>query len=462
MRILVLNGSPKGEVSVTMQYVAFIQKKFPEHEFDILHISQQVRYIENNESAYNHILSKIATADAVLWAFPLYFSMVHGNFKRFIELIVERKGTEVFHHKHTAILTTSIHFFDHTAHQYVHGICDDWEMKFYDGYSADMQDLYKESERERLLKFFHGFFRAIQFDDPAAKVFFPISHQVEYVPQSEREVVPVDSHKVVILTDYNQGEDPINLGRMIEQMSEIFGGQAQVVYLQDILIKGGCLGCLRCGYDNTCAYQGKDEYVDFFNNTLKPADVLIFAGSIRDRYLSSTWKTFFDRSFFNTHIPYFSGKQIGFLISGPLQQLPNLREILEGYVQLQQANLVNFVTDEEGESPGKTDRLLVQLAKRSIEYANCRYVKPLTFLGVGGRKIFRDEIWGTIRFPFRADHQYYGKHGFYDFPQRNYGVRLRNFFLSLITRLPSVRKEIYHKQMIYQMVKPFQKLIDKL
>jgi len=37
MKITVLNGSPKGDLSVTLQYVNFIQKKFPHHEFKILY-----------------------------------------------------------------------------------------------------------------------------------------------------------------------------------------------------------------------------------------------------------------------------------------------------------------------------------------------------------------------------------------------------------------------------------------
>jgi len=39
MKITVLNGSPKGNLSVTMQYVSFIQKKFPHHELKILNIA---------------------------------------------------------------------------------------------------------------------------------------------------------------------------------------------------------------------------------------------------------------------------------------------------------------------------------------------------------------------------------------------------------------------------------------
>jgi len=29
MKIIVLNGNPKGDTSVTMQYIAYIRKKFP-------------------------------------------------------------------------------------------------------------------------------------------------------------------------------------------------------------------------------------------------------------------------------------------------------------------------------------------------------------------------------------------------------------------------------------------------
>jgi len=82
---------------------------------------------------------------------------------------------------------------------------------------------------------------------------------------------------------------------------------------------------------------------------IKAADILVWAGEIRDRYLSAKWKTFFDRSFFNGHAPSLAGKQFGFIISGPLSQIPNLRQILEAYVEMQQANPAGFVTDESGD-----------------------------------------------------------------------------------------------------------------
>lgn len=214
------------------------------------------------------------------------------------------------------------------------------------------------------------------------------------------------------------------------------------------------------GYDNTCIYEGKDEFTNFFRETVKKAQIIVFAGAIRDRYLSSRWKMFFDRSFFNNHTPYLVDKQIGFLISGPLNQIPNLRQILEAYTEAQKANLAGIVTDELENSSG-IDKLLDDLAYRLIAYGTMGYIKPSTFLGVGGHKIFRDEIYGRLRFPFQADHSHYTKTGAYDFPQKDLKTRLTSAFLILLTKIPAMRKEIYNKRIVEEMVKPLEKIVDK-
>jgi len=90
MKITVLNGSPKGEQSVTMQYVHFIRKKFPQHELHILNIAQRIKTLEKDERAFQAALDEIRASEGVLWAFPLYHCLVHGNYKRFIELVWER------------------------------------------------------------------------------------------------------------------------------------------------------------------------------------------------------------------------------------------------------------------------------------------------------------------------------------------------------------------------------------
>lgn len=460
MKIIVLNGSPKGDVSVTMQYVHFIQKKLPEHDFKILNIAQNLNEIENNPETFVEILAQIKSADGVLWAFPLYITLVHANYKRFIELIHERSAQNVFSGKYAAILTTSIHFFDYTAHNYIHGICDDLNMNFYAAYSAEMHDLLKESEQEKLLCFLQDFLGAIERKAPAAKVYPPLDAKISpYTSGAVLAQINPQDKKIVIVTDAQ--ETDTNLTRMVETFAAQFTDKPEIYNLHDLTIAGSCLGCLRCGYNNTCVYSGKDEFINFYNSKLKTADILVFAGRIHDRYLSSLWKKFFDRGFFNTHMPSFSGKQLAFLISGPLRQLPNLREILNAYTEWQKANLIGIVSDEEADSD-KIDVLLGELAIKGTTYANSHYIQPSTFLGVGGYKIFRDEIWGHLRFPFAADHQFYKNKGFYDFPQKNYSVRMTSLLLNWLTKIPAVRKKIYSNMLIHKMIEPYHKLINKL
>lgn len=459
MKITVLNGSPKGKKSATMQYVHFIAKKFPENDLKVFDISQSIKKIEGDEGVFREIINEIESSDGVLWAFPLYYLLVHSGYKRFIELIFERGVRDVFKDKYTAALSTSIKFFDHTAHNYINAICDDLEMNFTGSFSAGMYDLMKEDERERLLLFAGDFFEVIERKYPTSKRFGPLTDSsYKYVPGKIEKKVDVGDKKVVIVSDLEDGQD--NLRGMLKRVESSFSTRPEVINLHDIDIKGGCLGCLRCGYDYTCAYDGKDGFIEFYSSKIMAADILIFAGAIRDRYLSSRWKLFFDRSFFNTHTPILRDKQIGFVISGPLSQLPNLREIMEGYFECQWTNVVDFVTDEYNDST-TIDALIDSMVERLLRFSEKSYIKPKTFLGVGGTKVFRDDIWGKLRFPFQADHRFYKKNGVYDFPQKgNLSSRIQNRFLILLTKIPAMRREIYYNRMKDEMIKPLVKIVE--
>ena len=59
MKILVLNGSPKGKYSVTLQYVLHIQKHFSQHEFRIIHVSQSIKKIERDPEAFQEIIDEV-------------------------------------------------------------------------------------------------------------------------------------------------------------------------------------------------------------------------------------------------------------------------------------------------------------------------------------------------------------------------------------------------------------------
>ena len=66
MKIVVLNGSPKGDSSVTIHSVKYLQKKYPEHEFNILHIAKRIKGIERNRNTFDSIIDEIAASDGLL------------------------------------------------------------------------------------------------------------------------------------------------------------------------------------------------------------------------------------------------------------------------------------------------------------------------------------------------------------------------------------------------------------
>jgi multimeric flavodoxin WrbA len=458
MKIAVLNGSPKGQVSVTLQYVSFLQRKFPEIEFQIFDVALKIKKLEEDDKFFKETIGQIASADAVLWAFPLYFFLVSSQYKRFIELIFERNSVSSFRGKPAAVLTTSIKFFDHTAHNYLRDICGDLEMKFFGSYSAEMYDLFKSKERRRLALFGQMYVQAIKDGSVAvASVKRLTNSTIAYEPALLRQI-DTDGKKVLIVVD-EVSNNP-NLRKMVENFRKAFSPVAAMVQLRDVDIKGGCLGCMKCGLDNSCVYEGKDGFIDFFNEKIKTADILFFAGSIHDRFLSSLWKCFFDRSFFNGHIPVLEGKQIGFVIAGSFNQLYNLREILEAYADGMQANLVGFVSDDMGGSPEINDALQ-SMAASAIMYSKKGYLQPQKFYGVAGRKIFRDAVFGKLRIVFQADHKYYEKNGFYDFPNKNYKWRMINRTIVSLTKIPFIRRN-FIKRMKAEMIKPFGRILAKM
>jgi len=322
-------------------------------------------------------------------------------------------------------------------------------MRYAGFYSAEMRDLLREEERERLEKFARLLFTMAGERIPVRRENPPLTHPaLSYEPGAPPEPVGIDGRRVVIVTD--SVEPSGNLGRMIDRLKGSFAGAAELINLHDLDIRGGCLGCIRCGYDNTCVYA--DGYEEFYTRRLAPADIILMAGSVRDRYLSSKWKEFFDRSFFKGHIPGLAGRQIGFVISGPLGELPHLKEALSAWADNGGCHAL-FVTDEVGSS-GELDRLLDALARRLAACSAAEYIPPHTFYAVGGHKIFRDGIYGGMRIAFQADYRYYREHGLFDFPQLDLKTRIFNAVFSPLMKSGTFRKKIVG-DLRKRMVEPF-------
>ena len=247
---------------------------------------------------------------------------------------------------------------------------------------------------------------------------------------------------------------------MVSRARAALDGEVGVINLNAIDIKASCLGCLKCGGSYQCHYEGKDGFIEFYRSTVMSADVILFAGSIHDRYLSSRWKTLFDRAFFNTHTPVLGGKQLGFLISGPLSQVSNLQEVLQGYAEFQSANLAGFVSDEVNNST-ELDQLIDRLLSKSMAFSLTGYTAPMTFLGVGGMKVFRDDVFSKLRFVFQADHEAYQRMGLYQtFPQNDLRSALINTFVAPLFKIKQLRQG-FNKQIKQNMILTLKQVVEK-
>ena len=139
MNILVVNGSPKGKYSVTLQTSNWLQIKFPNCKFDVIHAGQIIKKLERD---FTEAKEKLEKADLVIFSYPVYTFIAPCQLHRFIELMKE-SGID-FSQKFATQISTSKHFYDVTAHKYVEDNCYDMQFKYIKGLSADMDDLTKE------------------------------------------------------------------------------------------------------------------------------------------------------------------------------------------------------------------------------------------------------------------------------------------------------------------------------
>lgn len=457
MNIVVLNGSPKGkDLSITMRSVELMSMVSPGHRFTVIDIASDIRKIEEDKTVLEGIAEAVDRSDGVLWAFPVYILLIPSQYKRFIELIFERGIAGAFKDKYAATVSTSVHFYDTTAHDYMRAICDDLDMKYIDSFSGERCGLLSDKERRQLISFTSYFLEAIEKKAFTAKRFRPVTGTpISYTPGRSGSTVSLRQKRMVIIVD--DLREATNLAAMVRKLRAVTDGDVSLVDLARIPLKGGCLGCFKCGFDSRCVYD--DGFDAFYTTTIASADILIFAGEIRDRYLSSRWKMFIDRSFFNNHIPVLRGKQVGIMISGPLNENHHLRQILEAYCDWQQAHLVDIISDEQEDS-GAIDHMVEGLAERLSRHVAHDYSKSQTFYGIAGTRLLRDYVWGQFRFVLQNDYRMYKKLGLFNFPQRDIKVRVINSVMVPLMRIPAFRGA-FMRNIRQEIIKPHRKALAR-
>lgn len=202
MKITVLSGSPKGKLSNTIQYSKFIAKFNKNIDFEIFDVGERMNLIEKNEKEFDKIIESIKNADIILWVFPVYHLLVPAQLKRFIELVYEKEKESVFNGKYASSITTSIHFYDNIAHDYINAVSEDLEMKYIKGFTAGMEDLNYKDKQNLLKEYAERIIKIVEDKRNIFKSFKKISEKrKEYRPKNIISKAKKYNYKLLMLTD---------------------------------------------------------------------------------------------------------------------------------------------------------------------------------------------------------------------------------------------------------------------
>ena len=445
MKILVINGSPKGNNSITLQTVLYLEKLNPQHQFEILNVGAKIKSLEKD---FTPALEAINQADVLLFSYPVYTFIAPCQLHRFIELMKEH-GVNVAGKAATQI-TTSKHFYDVTAHQYIQDNCQEMGMNYVRGLSADMEDLTTKKGQKQAVDFWNHFCWCVEkeYFEPVHVMPVTLSCHQATVPEKAADKKDGD---VVIITDCTPENE--SLSAMIARFQAVLPKKTRIVNISEYPFKGGCLGCFNCAVDGTCIY--KDGFDTFLRENIQKADAMIYAFTIRDHSMGARFKMYDDRQFCNGHRTVTIGMPVGYLVSGCYSVEKNLQTIIEGRANVGQ-NILTGVATDEFDPNAEIDRLADELVY-ALEHKN---VGPQNFLGIGGMKIFRDLIY-QMQGMMRADHKFFKAQGQYDFPQKNKGQILFMYLVGAMLGNKKLKAKMGGK-MNEGMLMPYKKVLDDL
>ncbi len=444
MRILVINGSPKGKNSITLQTVNYLQLLHEEHTFEVIHVGQSIKQLEKDFAPARLALER---CDAILFSYPVYTFIAPCQLHRFIELWKEQ-GVDLGG-KFASQISTSKHFYDTTAHRYIQDNCADLGLKYVKGLSADMDDLTGEKGQKDADDFFHYFVWSVEhdsFEAPSTLPCHPAQKPVSLPAGADEK--PGD---VVIVADILPGDS--QLQAMVDRFRAVFPRKTRLVNLREYPFRGGCLGCFSCAVSGKCIYN--DKFDDFLRGEIQTAQSIVYAFTIRDHSMGARFKMYDDRNFCNGHRTVTIGMPIGYLISGDLAAEVNLQTVIEARAQVGSNFLAGIATDQVD-----PDAEIDMLSQRLCYALENKYVPPQNFYGIGGMKVFRDLIW-LMQGMMRADHKFYKAHKQYDFPQKQWPKMLAMYAVGAMIGNPKLKAKIGSK-MNEGMLMPYNKVLDKL
>ena len=443
MNILVINGSPKGAASVTLQSMLYLEKIFAGHAFSYFHAGQKIKAIEKD---FGEAAEAIGKADLIIFAYPVYTFLIPYQLFRFVEL-AKMSGVDVAG-KWATQFSTSKHFYDTTAHRFLKENMLDLGFKVLPGLSADMEDLLKKEGQKQLvdwLKMSELRISQRAFEGGARRQ--ERAERRSYAPSLAASEKTLEG-RVSIVT--NAESDDAALLAMIEDFRSSLQIESKVFNMAEYPFSAGCISCFRCARSGKCAH--KDGFDSYLRGEVQNARAIVYAWRIKNHYTGSVMKCYDDRQFCNGHRTVTEGTPTAYLVAGPLSDEPNLRDVIEARASVGGNYLAAVITDE-----GDIAKDIRDGAERLCAALKENVTEPQNFFGAGGSKIFRDLIY-EMRGLMRADHKFYKMHGRYnDLPTKHKRRIVMMQLVGLLMALPFIPRKA--SMMTRGMLTPYKKVI---
>lgn len=428
MKILILNGSPKGENSITLQTCLYIEKHYPQHQYKVLHAGQKIRQFEKD---FAPAAEALEWAELILFCYPVYTFLVPSQLHRFIELL--KAHGAALEGKWASQITTSKHFYDVTAHRFIEENAKDLGLKVLPGLSADMEDLLSDKGRGEALQFFDYL-------------------QLQIAPSEPGDI---SGKTVALVADLSPDDEPLK--QMVESFSAMMPCKVKLINIREYPFKGGCVSCFNCSGDGKCIYT--DGFDSYLRGEIQTCDSIVYAFTVRDHSMGSRFKMYDDRQFCNGHRTVTMGSPTAYLVNGSYADEPNLQMVVEARANVGGNYLCGVAVNDGVEDPEHRTMGVEALVQR-LSYALAReYRQPANFFGVGGMRIFRDLIY-QMRGLMRADHKFFKSHGQYDFPQKQWRKSLMMYLVGWMMHNRKLKSKMGDK-MNEGMMKPYKEAMEK-
>lgn len=440
MKIIVLNGSPKGVLSLTFKAVEYaIKYSNIEIEFEVFNVSQRIKVIDKLETEITKIKDRIRQCDGVIWCTPVYYHSVPAQLIRFIEILYnDKNAVSILNNKTTTLITTSIHIGDNFAHDYMHSVCDELKMNYVPGFATSYFELESSENRISLTKFIRQFAISIEKRIPFEQ---RIRVNLKEYNRDLGSIEPSASMaKKLIIIDSSNTND--SLQQMINLTVDKLGAsENDILDLNNITIHGGCLHCLSCLDNRQCFY--KDDLNKIYREKVLKADILILAFKVSSKSVSYRIKCFIDRFFVVGFIPVLAGKLTGIIVSGDYQSNIDLQNSLAHTFQTLGAPLTGAVSDEY-EDRSHVNALIDSLCFRINWSHHNNFTPSINFLGFGS-SLFHDHFISSQRLLYWNDYMYFQKKYKNPFHHDSKFTTLGIFLLGLLCHSKYLNRKIQKK-----------------